>query len=275
MTCARMRPQPSMARKLTSGTQLSGHARQCGQALVESLVALFALAVLWVGLNWLGHYQDMALSMAHASRYAAFLATRVEPSELQGDERGRERVQRYFTGDAHRWRDRRGATWVDPEVALGASWHRDRPLSARSQPGADTPHATTLRQDWSLEDQGIVQAQVLMQFHDRPQPGGGRAEILGLGVFDQAYPSLRRSSYILSGAGHAPLDSVAQERVSESRLAWAGAEGVSRNAGAMVADRAAVVDTGWSRAAPDFDWLQPWSGYVPGHLIEDYEGEAK
>ena len=45
---------------------------QCGQALVESLVVLPVLAVLWVAIHWLAHYQDMALSATHASRFAAF-----------------------------------------------------------------------------------------------------------------------------------------------------------------------------------------------------------
>lgn len=248
-------------------------AGQRGQALVEALVAMLAMAVLWVGLNWLGHYQDMALSTAHASRHAAFLATRIESSHLQSDEPGSDRVKRYFTGEAHRWSDRRAARLLNPDAALHASWRRDRQVSTEAQPGTTAPYAATLRKDWSLEDQGIVQASVRLDFDDRPRPVNNHDGLLGLAVFDKAYPTLRRSTYILAGAGHAVSDSAVQEQVAASRLAWAAAHEMSSGAGSAVAGRAAVVDAGWGRGEPQFDWLQPWSGYVPAHLIENHEGK--
>lgn len=243
---------------------------QEGQAVVESSVAMLALAVLWVGLNWLGNYQDIALATIHASRHAAFVATRVEPSELAHGT-GKSMVQRYFTGGAHHWNDRRGASVVNPAEGLNASWRRDLPLSSQAQPGRAARDAITLRADWSLEDRGLIHARVNMAFGAGRHVSETQTELLGLGVFDRAYPALRRDTYVLVGAGSALSDAAVQEAVAASRFAWAAPQGMSRSVGGQAAGRAAMVDSAWGRAEPDFDWLSRWSGRVPAHLLENYE----
>lgn len=256
-----------------------------GQALVEALVAMFVLAVLWVGLNWLAHYQDMALSAAHASRHAAFIATRTDPEAVNpvadvpvsGQPRLAQwrtgplaAVKHYFTGSAHRWNDRRGVALLEPESGVQASWQRLQPLSAIGQPGGAAADASALRREWSLEDAGILQTSITLAFggsQDAPTHADGP---LKLGVFDIPYPELRRLSHILVGAGHAASDIDTQQRVAASGLAWASAADNSLAAGATVASRAHGVDAPWNRHTPTFDWLRPWSGLVPGHLVQDY-----
>ena len=240
---------------------------QDGQALVESLVAMLALAVLWVALLWLAHYQDINLSALHASRHAAFVATRIvadePPADLMAD---------FFTGDAHRWADRRGQAVLDTETPALVSWQRLQPLPDLAQPGGSLAQAVVLRHDWSLADSGILQARVTPLFstgaiHDARADGYSR---LGLDVFDHAYPPLARSTSILTGAGHASSDTAVQDRVAASGLAWSLAHSASRLAGSQAWGRADGVDAGWNRPAPDFEWLRPWSGRVPGHLVTEY-----
>ena len=241
---------------------------QSGQALVESLVAMLALAVLWVALHWLAHYQDMALSAIHASRHLAFVAARAVPEEA-----GHAVAQRFFNGLAHRWTDRRGRVLLE-DTAVHVSQSRPRPLSAQAQPGKNLPHSAILRRDWGLEDAGILRARVALDFSRMMAPSRKHGKgLLGLHVFDLPYPPVARSTSILTGAGHAASDAGVQDRVAASRLAWSDAQVASRTAGEEIALRAHGVDAGWDRADARFDWLRPWSGRVPGHILENYEGD--
>lgn len=246
---------------------LADSTRQKGQALVESLVALLALAVLWVALNWLAHYQDAALSATHASRHAAFVASRGEQPDGHQAE-----AAPFFTGSAHHWKNRKGQAVLEFDISVSTSRQRLPPLSAAAQPGAGSATATTLRREWSLADEGILRARVALDFIGL-QPlvdGNSDASLLKLQGFDRAYPPLSRSISILTGAGHAGADDEVQSRVAASSLAWAAAHGVSRAAGTEITMRAEGVEGGWGRSAADFDWLQPWSGQVPGHLLSEY-----
>lgn len=244
----------------------SGLPRQRGQALVESLVALLALAVLWVALSWLAHYQDAALAATHASRYVAFVAGR-------GEQLGTYQAL-YATRQAFPYRGGESVVVSSevPDASVSISRQRLTPLSVSAQPGAGSVTATTLRNDWSLADKGIVRARVSLSFGD-PSLGVGAsqdASLFKLRAFDLAYPPLSRSISILTGAGHGVSDGEVQSRVAASSIAWAAAYGASRAAGSEVTMRADGVERGWGRSAPDFDWLQPWSGQVPGHLLADF-----
>lgn len=238
---------------------------QRGQALVESLVAMLALAVLWVAIHWLAHYQDMALSATHASRHAAFLASRADPGHIDHAEA---LDQRFFSGSAHRWTDRRGMRLLDPQSGVHSSWHRHNPLPAWAQPGVATPYADTLRRDWSVDDRGVLRARVALDFSPLDRASGLPDGPLRLSQFDQPYAPFARSISILTGAGHAVSDSDAQARVAASQLAWGGPAAASRAAGAAVAALAHGTDAGWGRSGPQFDWLQPWQGRVPPHAID-------
>lgn len=244
----------------------SGVPRQRGQALVESLVSLLALAVLWVALSWLAHYQDAALAATHASRYAAFVAGR---GEQLGAIQALYATQQAFP---HRGGEPLVASSGVPDTSVSMSRQRLAPMSAAAQPGAGSVTATTLRHEWSLADKGIVRARVSLGFTNTPLGVGASqdASLLKLRDFDLAYPPLSRSTSILTGSGHGVTDGEVQSRVAASSFAWAAAYGASRAAGSEITMRADGVERGWGRSAPDFDWLQPWSGQVPGHLLTDY-----
>lgn len=252
---------------------------QRGQALVESLAVLLVLGALWVAIHWLAHYQDMALSATHASRFAAFQAARqVNPISAgaqnvhQPD--AADAIGLYFSGVAHRWTDRRGVKQLEEEKDVNITWSRAQQLSAEGQPGSISSYASRLRREWSLEDVGILQARVHLSgighsTGDRPLTEGP----IGLHFFDSAYPELMRSTSILTHPGHVSTDQAVQQQVAASQLAWASSYGASRAAAQEIMARAEGVDGGWSRAAPRVDWLAPWAGQVPGHLVKDYQGE--
>lgn len=243
---------------------------QTGQALLETLSVALGLAVLWVAISWLAHYQDAALSATHASGYAAFLATRQGSGDVQAAQ-----VRSFFSGSAHRWVDRRGNAILDMERNLHVSSIR-HPLSPFSQPGQAAPHASALRREWSLEQGGILQAEVGLRL-------GGKGEIaspsqpfgLRLNQFDRPYPYLARSTAILTGSGHAASDQLAQTKVSESQLAWSLPYDASVASGRAVVLRTSGLEEGWGRPAVSFDWLHPWDGYVPQYLLSDYEINGK
>lgn len=241
-------------------------AAQAGQALLESLLAMAALAVLWAGLHWLAHYQDAALSATHASRYAAFVATR-----SQAESSHQALVQPFFTGPAHRWTDLQGRPVLQAKSSVRLSQQRLHTLSEQAQPGLALGQAATLRRDWSLQDSGILQARVALFPEQQPIAAAANTRSpLKLNLLESAYPPLARSISILTDAGHAGSDSAVQSRLAASGLAWSRSHAVSTRAGGEVALRAAGVDEGWGRSEPDFDWLQPWRGELPRQFLSEY-----
>lgn len=256
-----------MADRLGHPSPTLKHCTQGGQALAESLFALTGLVALWVAVHWLSHYQDAALSATHASRHAAFVAARLtEPDDSAA------LTDPFFTGAAHRWTDRHAVAILDPHTSVGLVTFRLPPLSANAQPATDTKHAQVLRRDWHLEDIGIVRTQVQLDLPSRSlKPTTSDTSLLKLGVFDEAYPVLARSTAILTGAGHASSDMDVQFKIGSSDFAWKSTYTRSRDAASEIETRAHGVDAGWSRPGVTLDWLQPWSGRVPSYLITEFE----
>lgn len=241
---------------------------QGGQALVEALVATFGLGVLWVAIHWLAQYQDIALSTVHASRHAAFLATRSGLDQGPRPSVMVSQVERFFTGESHRWPDRRGDPVIEAASELQLEMGRHTPLRSEAQPGGQQSILEVLREEWGLADRGPVTASVSLNFlsHPRsPQPASGP---LGLAQFDLPYEGLMRKTAILHDAGHASSDADTQWRAGASMLAWGRAQAASRAVGQEVADRASGVDDAWARPDPSFDWLFPWAGLVPREYLQ-------
>lgn len=261
-----------MKSSISSRQAFLGHSRQSGQALVESLVAVLGLSALWAALHWLSQYQDMALSALHASRHAAFLASRAGGDALVQAAGVEQAVDRYFAGRAHQWRDRHGEALLQPDRDLRVEVRRLAPISDFAQPGGAGSVERTLRRDWLVEDGGMVQAGVTLDFAHLAQDTRPDSRPLGMVRFDLPYPRLERRLSLLVGAGHAQADGATQARVGASGLAWSAAYSASRAAGGEVAVRAEGVDTAWNRPGPEFDWLAPWSGRVPSHLIANHWG---
>src|SRR5690606_35960809 len=147
-------------------------------------------------------------------------------------------------------------------------------LSQSAQPAGEAPDTQALRQQWLLEDAGMVQARVALDFADAVGVANEYGP-LGLALFDRPHDDLSRSLVILHGAGHATSDAAAQQRASSSWLAWGRAQATSHVAGQEVAVRAAGVDDGWNRGAPGFDWRSAWAGRVPGGHLQPYGGRGK
>ncbi len=264
------------ARLRTSGRQrnqpypLPRSNHQSGQALFEALLSVLVLGVLWAAVNALAHYQDIALSAVHASRHAAFIGTRVPSVHDAHRPAASGVVQRFFTGRAHRWNDLQGRPVLTPD-SVHLDWRRLQPLSQSAQPGGSVPFVDTLRHEWRVHDSGHLRATTSLHANDLA---------FGLLSYDPAakrryvglFPGLQRSTSILTGAGHSASDALAQSVVAGSEMAWSRAYAAARAAGSEVANRAAGVDSGWVRADPIFDWLGPWSGRVPGHLVLERHG---
>lgn len=232
---------------------------QKGQALVEGMVALLVLLSLWVGASWLGRFQDVALQAAHASRYAAFATARDPLADIAAEVR-----RHYFSGPAHQWSDRRGERLLGSgldEVGLLADRHSILPPEA--QAGTTSAHAQALRQGWRLEDAGILDSRITVAPLFTQASWQKKTSAYGLDYFDKQQLVLQRHTAILTDAGHASDDLAVQQRVAESALAWGNSAQASYTSGAKVAAGMNPVDVAWNRPQPKFDWLEPWSGYVP------------
>lgn len=254
---------PDLECSLRRSFRSHGRSPQRGQALVEGLVVLLVLLSIWVGIAWLGRFQDMALQATHASRYAAFALSRDPDAPVEADMR-----RYYFSGSAHQWSDRRGERLLSPgleEVTLRAD--RQTVLADQAQAGGPVNNAGILREQWHIEDTGILASNIAVSPLARSGPATATDSFTGLNYFDRQQLVMRRHTAILTGSGHASSDAVSQQVVADSALAWGQSAGSSYARGQSVAAAMSQVDAAWNRAEPIFDWLGPWAGRVPdAHL---------
>jgi hypothetical protein len=132
-------------------------------------------------------------------------------------------------------------------------WH-GRANHAPAFLGPGGAQTILLRRDWGVEDKGIVTA------YAKAVP----AVVNGVG---QPYIVQRHIS-LLAEAGHAVSDEHTQQRIGSSNTAWRQAIQLSHHAGQRVAAALDGIDRAWGRAAPQFDWLMPWSDLVAHERLQ-------
>lgn len=209
---------------------------QRGQAVVEALAGLALLGLVGTAVISVGRFQWHGLEAAHAARAHAF---------------------RYAIGDrapavlARAPASGRTAPFVQPAVA-----HMQvlRAAHAADFPGPGGSRAAALRRELGLEDRGMVRVDAAV--HVSPHRHHGQGLVL------------RRHTAILSDAGHADSDARAQQRIAASRTAWGDAARASLGPARQAASLLKRLDQGWGRAAPDLDWLTPWSDLVPADRVK-------
>lgn len=236
---------------------------QSGQAAIEALVCLLALGVLWAGVAWLGRVQDLALHASHASRYAAFSATRNDQdAPLSRIRKGA------FDGQANQWSGRDGqALQRSVYQDIRVSFQRSDKLLHGVQAVVADPRAAQLREELLNTDQRILSAQISLVPSVGMHPSAAEGSLLKLEQLESAYPHIRRQTSILTGSGHSNDDRSAADRILSSPLAWSGVADQSVGLGRRVSSVASRVDSGWSRPLPDFDWLHPWAEHLPPHHL--------
>lgn len=235
---------------------------QSGQAALEALVSMLALAVLWVGVAWLGRIQDVALQASHGARYAAFMATRHDTDTPEVGVR-----LTSFEGVGNQWSDRRGeALQSSVYQDISVNFARGSPMAVQDQIGGDGRNLTQLRQDWDSADKGVISAQVSLVPRNVSEHDDD-SSLLNLHQFDHSYPRISRHTSIMTGSAHSGNDASAADRIADSDLAWSRPARNSYRLGRRVDTVASSVDGGWGRPRPVFDWLQPWAERVPEHHL--------
>lgn len=233
---------------------------QAGQAVVEALVSLLALAVLWMAVIWLGRIQDLALHASHASRYSAFTASR-DDTVFQSPSGG----SSFMTSLPQQWVSKAGTPLLGSVYNDSGGFHRGIRLSDLAQPGGRDPDSIRLRNEWKVADPGVAKAFVI--FTPFGQKMGSQASLLGRDFFVNAYPRISRHTVIATGAGHASSDSDAADRTAASAYGWSDAANASYQLGKRIERNAGGVDEAWRRPRPVFDWQHPWSNELPAHHV--------
>jgi hypothetical protein len=138
-------------------------------------------------------------------------------------------------------------------------------VSRQVEPAFQGPGGTpvrALRRELDVEDKGIVTAVVTLPVH--------------VPHVETSRSAMRRHTSILADAGHAASDRQAQDRIATSPQAWRRVAAPGLAAGRQAASRFKGVDRGWSRPAPDFDWLTPWADLVPpGRVRTTSRGQGR
>lgn len=244
--------------------------QQQGQSLAETLIVMVAILLFFTVIPWLGRLIDINLHQTNASSYAAFQFTRQLDGVVEEDIK-----QRFFIGTDKNWRNRRQELIVNPEQ-VQISIDRSQKLSADMQAGMQSEYAQTLRQEWQIEDQGIVNAQLqVTPFYGQVSASESSALGLNLGFVDSLQPRLRAHTAILSDAAHSSTDIATHQRTAWSDLAWSNVSTESYEIGKKIQSNASPVDRGFDRADPVFDWLVPWAGKLPAHHTQSKPFEEK
>jgi hypothetical protein len=232
-----------------------------GQALVEALVGMAALAVLLLLLSMVDRVQDLGLRASHASRYLALALTRRD----SGPELQREVVDRFFDPRGNRWVTRHGISMIDEAGGNVRVRQEVGDMSPESQIGAGHADAGVLRNELLFRDKGIMTGRV--ELVPRMGPGadhGPQIEgILGLLAWDRMHLTVPRHTSILTGPGHAGDDRAVTARIASSDHAWRLAASRSEQAGRRATASLRSLDAPWDRPEPDFDWLRAWEDVVP------------
>lgn len=258
----------------------SGASLQAGQAVLEALVCMLAVAVLWTAITWLGRIQDIDLHALHAARIAAFSAAR-----QQKDDVAHVVPAAIFESPGLQWIDRKGRRLISTAYQdITVSFDRGGIMPADAQVGGAFPQVAQLRSDWNMADKGVLSARVTLDptppttASGRKNPSSSVVPVgfsLGLEQFDRAFPPLRRHISILAGSGHSSGDLDAATRLAKSDLAWSKAAENSYRQGRKVSSVATRIDSAWGRPEPVFDWLTPWSAHLPSHHLHVTSGQVQ
>lgn len=233
---------------------MAGCNKQAGQAWVEALLVLAALASLWLGIAWVGRLQDVALQLSNASRHAAFAhahqglsAPKLEPW-----------VDAVWHRARRTWSTRQGDPFL---VDARPSSPLRLELSPKPWREPGVLQTDRLRDELALGDGRLWRADV--QVTTRGTTGAG----LELYDFDRWALSLRRHTAILRGAGAASDDAAVQRVLGGSATAWRDLAARTRAAGERAERALRDLDGAWGRGLPSWDWLSPWASSIPwNHL---------
>lgn len=238
---------------------------QSGQAALEAMISALALAVLWVGVAWLGRIQDIALHASHAGRYSAFMASRDDAATSTSQVH-----TGFFTGQGNQWGDLRGdALQMSVYQTINVTLARGKAVAFNAQAGGSDPNSVQLREGWGIADRGVLSANVSLAPRTSADSLDDKDSLLKLAQFDAVYPKITRHAAILTGSGHSSSDILAAQRIAKSELGWSGPAEFSIRSGHRVASVASKVDAAWRRPDPVFDWLVPWADQVPMQYLRE------
>ncbi|MER1968080.1 hypothetical protein [Castellaniella sp. GW247-6E4] len=226
---------------------------QGGQALIEALVVMGALASACVAVAWLGRLRDMDLQAMHASRHQAFAHAHQgseAPSMAVG---GGLAVQ----GMGQHWETRHGERLLS---SVDAHLFQAPRMSGR-QPGDPAALAPAMRRELRLGDETVWISVAGLTTAGTGQAGGGLRD------FDRLVLRPTRHTAILRGAGSASGDADVQATLAGAGTLWALAADHSAGLGRAVEARARALDAPWGRPALQLDWLTPWAGRVPARHL--------
>lgn len=219
---------------------------QRGQAIVEALVVVIALASVLIAIRWLGDLQDIGLQLADASRDQAFKYAYQDNPDYKN-----------YGLTAKPWLMRDGSALVQNIYAgkqdrgfgssLALYQNKILPVFAELNFGDDyiTVHSLTA-------STGI-----------NPDPDG-------LSDFDRRYLQLNQHTAILAGTGAAIADSYVQDNLASSKYLWRTNADLSITAGQAATARLEKIDSAWGRSLPRWDWISPWTSWVPAKHLRSW-----
>ena len=231
--------------------------QQAGQGLVETLVAMLALATLMGACVWLARVQYLDIKARHAVAWAAFDATRLLPAKPA-------RSGGQVTESLHA--SYGVAIAEQPLLATTGSALKTDLALYRSQvalpyPAISSVHRQLATELWTLSD-------TLHRTHVRvPILSSANNPVARQWGFDAPAITLERHQSILLGAGHASSDQHTVARLQQADHVWSRTANHSALLGQRLDKVMSSVDSAWHRAALETDWLTRWQHQIPERHI--------
>jgi hypothetical protein len=142
---------------------------------------------------------------------------------------------------------------------------RDAGVAPDFQVGDPVSGAAGWRSELHLGESNVHVAEAWAGLGADAAPSGA------LNDFDRLGLRLRRWTAVLGGTGAASADAQVQDRLARSGQAWERTAGASQQRGQAAARRLLGVDEAWGRAPPDWDWVSPWTGWIPPRHVRTWE----
>ncbi|ADU92422.1 hypothetical protein [Taylorella equigenitalis] len=193
-----------------------------GQALVESFVLLIVMVMFYLAIPFVGKLINEKQSLQNDSRYMAFqYAIR--------------------TGD--------GA-----KSLYKTNYSNANSLSDEAQPGQLLAKSKILREEWGIQDKGIITASSFKTIKDKTKSKFLAEKFM-----------LREELKILFDISNEASSKSAHDRSSSSKTAWKNANSKTQKLSSKSNALISAVDKPLKRKLPTFDSFSKWIGEIPNH----------
>lgn len=211
-----------MASELASEVKAMEIRMRRGQALVESFVFLIVMSLFFIGIPFIGKLANDKQALQNESRYMAF---------------------------QYAIRLGEGAKSI-----YDSSYSNIKKLTSNAQPGQDLAKSEILRNEWQIDDKGIINSISQKKVADKAK----RKFLISSLVLEEEAKLIFDTEYEINAK-------LAHNRSSQSHTAWKKENSKTQKLAKKSNSLLSPVDKPLKRTLPGFDSYKEWIGDIPSN----------